>query len=295
MDYCKLISNLALKISEGAQFCETIVPRLSVHISQTPTAPIPAFYQPSVCLIVQGGKSIFVDGKSHFYNQGKYLVSGFEVPVIGSVTQASFSNPYVCIQINFDRSILAEMLVGKAKISSPQSVIQIESASDEFLSAVYRLTALTQLPDDISALAPLREKEVLYWLLLSPCAMRLRQFAFANEKTTGLEAAIAFLRENFSQPFDVDAILHIAGMSHSVFYRAFKEATGTTPLQFRMRLRLQEVRRLILVENMSVSDAGFAVGYNNPSQLSREYRDLYGKPPSVDDKETRELQKSAKI
>jgi AraC-like DNA-binding protein len=52
-----------------------------------------------------------------------------------------------------------------------------------------------------------------------------------------------------------------------------------SPLQFQKQLRLQEARRLMLVDGMEAASAGHRVGYESPSQFSREYRRLFGAPP----------------
>ena len=49
-----------------------------------------------------------------------------------------------------------------------------------------------------------------------------------------------------------------------------------------MRIRLHEARARLLTEAGDVAGVGFAVGYSSPSQFSREYRRMFGVPPSRD-------------
>src|SRR5215216_4800358 len=73
-----------------------------------------------------------------------------------------------------------------------------------------------------------------------------------------------------------------AGMSPSSFHQHFKAVTRMSPLQYRTQLRLQEARRLMMAEALDAATAGFRVGYESPSQFSREYRRLFGAPPASD-------------
>lgn len=55
-----------------------------------------------------------------------------------------------------------------------------------------------------------------------------------------------------------------------------------SPLQYQKQLRLQEARRLLMAEGVEVSVAGYRVGYESPSQFSREYSRLFGASPIKD-------------
>ena len=55
-----------------------------------------------------------------------------------------------------------------------------------------------------------------------------------------------------------------------------------SPLQYQKQIRLQEARRLLVARDADAARVGFAVGYESPSQFSREYRRLFGAPPGRD-------------
>jgi AraC-like DNA-binding protein len=55
-----------------------------------------------------------------------------------------------------------------------------------------------------------------------------------------------------------------------------------SPLQFQKQLRLQAARRKMLTDELDAARAGFEVGYESPSQFSREYKRFFGKPPGRD-------------
>jgi AraC-like DNA-binding protein len=71
-------------------------------------------------------------------------------------------------------------------------------------------------------------------------------------------------------------------MSPSSFYHHFKQVTSMSPLHYQKQLRLLEARRLMLVENDTAAIAADRVGYESPSQFSREYARMFGAPPMRD-------------
>jgi transcriptional regulator GlxA family with amidase domain len=55
-----------------------------------------------------------------------------------------------------------------------------------------------------------------------------------------------------------------------------------TPIQYQKQIRLREARARLLAEPGDITGVGYAVGYDSPSQFSREYRRMFGAPPSRD-------------
>jgi AraC-like DNA-binding protein len=137
-------------------------------------------------------------------------------------------------------------------------------------------------PQDIPFLAPLIEAEILYRLLSGPFGARLRQIAITETPSNQIAAAIAWLKENFMRHLRIEELADRVGMSVSALHHQFKAVTAMTPMQYQKQLRLHEARRLMLVELLDVGSAGYAVGYQSPSQFSREYTRLYGKSPLRD-------------
>lgn len=74
----------------------------------------------------------------------------------------------------------------------------------------------------------------------------------------------------------------LSGMSASAFYRNFQAVTAMSPIQFQKQIRLQEARLLLATHPNDVTGVGYSVGYDSPSQFSREYRRQFGASPSED-------------
>ena len=150
------------------------------------------------------------------------------------------------------------------------------------LDAVGRLVALLDTPGDVAALAPLVHREITYRVLSGPHGFKLRQIAAAGAPAHRIARAIWWLKEHFAEPLGVEALARRVGLRPSAFHLHFKGVTGLSPLQYQKRLRLQEARRLMLGDGLDAAEAGFQVGYESPSQFSREYRRLFGAPPHRD-------------
>jgi len=150
--------------------------------------------------------------------------------------------------------------------------------------SLVRLVRLLGTPRDISVVAPLVQREVLYRLLVGEQGARLtaRHLIVPDSQSRQIERAIDWLRANYMQPFRVDDLARIAAMSVSTFHHHFKAITAMSPLQYQKQLRLQEARRLLLADRMDVASAGHRVGYESSSQFSREYGRFFGVPPRRD-------------
>ena len=153
---------------------------------------------------------------------------------------------------------------------------------DQLVSAVERLLALLDAPQDIETLAPLILQEITYRVMTGPQGARLRQIASAGAPAYRVSKAIQWLRTNFTEPLSIDSLAKQVGLSTSSLHRNFKNVTAMSPLQFQKRLRLQEAKRLLLAESIDAAEAAYRVGYESPSQFSREYRRMYGAPPRKD-------------
>jgi AraC-like DNA-binding protein len=259
----------------------TPLPRVALLRSSTPTEPLHTMHDPSVCIVAQGRKCARLGGVEYLYQASEYLIVGIDLPVIGAVVEASADAPYLCLKLQLDRNLLAGMLPG-AQPERPGPPISIAPASPDLIDAAVRMLRLLDAPDDIEALAPLIEREILHRLLNGPQGNILRQIAVVEGRLSRIREAIQYLTEHFHETFSVEDLAARVGMSPSSFYEQFRQTTMMTPLQFRNHLRFQEVRRLMLSEGVTAAEAGFRVGYESPSQLSRDYARTYGMPPRQD-------------
>ncbi|GFM74060.1 transcriptional regulator [Pseudomonas cichorii] len=264
----------------------TPIAGVSLVRSDSPTVPMPVVYEPTLCLIAQGRKQVMVGTTSYIYDAAKYLVASVDIPVTGSVIEASEAEPYLCLVLDLDMTVLSEHVLRYPAPDEtndlPAAGIELNDTTPELLDAVARLARLLDTPDDIEALAPLTIREILYRLLIGSGNGVVRQMARADSRLSQIARAIAWLRGHYSETCRIDDIADIAGMSRSTFHAHFKAVTSMSPLEFRSQLRLQEARRLMVAEALDAAGAGYRVGYESPSQFSRDYARMFGLPPARD-------------
>lgn len=252
-----------------------------------PSQPIHTAQWPCFALVAQGAKTLALGSQIYTYGVGDYLVVSVDLPVMSRVAEASAEHPHLGLGMAIDPAKLNDVLRRTSlprhsdRGESPLGVTVTKATSD-LVDAAVRLLRLLDHPEDIRAMAPLIEQEILYRLLVGPTGSRLLQIATEESPGNRVAKAISWLRTNFMQPLRIKELSERAGMSPSSLHHHFKLVTAMTPVQFQKQLRLNEARRLMLVERMDVGSAGYSVGYQSPSQFSREYRRLYGVAPTFD-------------
>jgi AraC-like DNA-binding protein len=265
---------------------ETPIPRLALHRATAPTGPMSTLYEPALCVVVQGRKQAMLGATSYIYDAAKYLVVSVDLPIVGGVIEASEEKPYLGFRLSLDPAMLAAMLLEMPADSSdaqrPGTGLALSPLTPDLIDPVLRLVRLLDRPGDIPMLAPLAEREILYRLLQGPQRAMLRQIALADSRLSQINRAIGWIRRHYADPFRIETVAEAARMSPSSFHHHFKAVTSMSPLQYQKQIRLQEARRLILAQHKDAAAAGFAVGYESPSQFSREYRRLFGEPPVRD-------------
>lgn len=264
----------------------TAIPALRFSRSEEPTEPTSYTLEPSICLIAQGRKRVLLGEEHYVYDAQHFLITSVDLPVVAQIIEASKERPYLGLVLQLNPREIAQLMVD-SNIPSPPTKqasrgMAVGEVSTPLLSAFLRLIDLLDEPADIPILAPLVQREILYRLLAGEQSMRLQQIAAAGSHSHQIARAIDWLKNNFTQPFRVDDLAKYTGMSTSSLHQHFRALTAMSPLQFQKRLRLNEARRLMLTEHLDAGTAAFRVGYESPSQFSREYSRLFGAPPLRD-------------
>jgi AraC-like DNA-binding protein len=254
--------------------------------SSRPTEPIHSMYQPAFCFVAQGRKQALLGEEVFRYDPGHYLIYTVDLPLTFQVEEASKEKPYLGFRLNLDASLVASVMmesgVERKKGEASVKAMNVSSMDANLLDAVVRLVRLLDTPKEHKILAPLIIREMVYRLLAGGQGARLSHLLASGGETQRISKAIEQLREHFNQPFRIENIARELGMSVSGFHHHFKSVTAMSPLQFQKQLRLQEARRLMLGEDLDAANAGFRVGYDDPSHFSREYKRLFGAPPQRD-------------
>ena len=241
-----------------------------------------------MALIAQGRKRLALGDRVYEYGAGQYLVSSLDLPVTGQFLNASPERPALGFGLLLDPAGVAELLLQAAAPDirdgrgSPPSGMIVSDAPERLVDAVVRLLRLLDCPRDIPVLAPLIKREILWRLIEGEQGAAVRQLGLADSNLSQIARAVRWIREHHARPFRVEDVAAFCGMSASAFYRNFQAATAMSPIQFQKQIRLQEARLMLAAEPGDVSGIGYRVGYDSPSQFSREYRRQFGAPPSQD-------------
>jgi AraC-like DNA-binding protein len=281
----ELVSAIARSTERGEKDA-TAVPGLSLFRSETQTEPLSGLYEPSICVVAQGAKRVVLGKETYIYDAYHFLLSSVHLPTTYQVIEATPDKPYLGLRLDLDLREVAQMMVD-SNLPAPRTQqsgrgMAVGKMTLPLTDAFQRLVRLLDNKEDIPILAPNIQREIIYRLLTGDQGARLRQMASAGSQSHQIARAIEWLQQNYMESLRIDDLAKRAGMSTSTFHHHFRETTALSPLQYQKQLRLQEARRLMLIEDMDAANAGFQVGYESPSQFSREYSRLFGAPPARD-------------
>ncbi|MFC5570412.1 AraC family transcriptional regulator N-terminal domain-containing protein [Lysobacter yangpyeongensis] len=261
----------------------TVVPGLALIRASAPSQPLPSVYHPCLCVVVQGRKQAQLGEEVFVYDPLHYLVVSMTLPITGQILEATPAQPYLCVRVDIDPALVSELLaqLGPAAPAreSTTRALYLARTGAPLLDAVLRLTRLLDTPEEAAVLAPLALREIHYRVLTGELGERLRQLCEVDGPAQRIARAIERLKTHYADALRIEDLAAAAHMSPSSLHQRFKAVTSMSPLQFQKQLRLQEARRLMLSDGLEAAAAGHRVGYESPSQFSREYRRLFGAPP----------------
>lgn len=280
-----LAQTIGSRVSKPGDF-STPITGLGFFRREHPAPPVVCMVEPSIILVAQGEKQLWVGGEGYPYDTSRFLVTSLDLPANSEVLAASPEQPCLGLTLKLDLRMLAELIAQSdlppTRDRSVAKGVGIGSVTVAMQTSFERLLALLDEPEAIPVLAPLIQREIHYRLLQSDQASRLRQITSVDGQGYRIAKAIDWLKLNYTSALRVDELATRVQMSTPTFHHHFRQLTAMSPLQYQKWLRLNEARRLMLNEHQDVSSAAFKVGYESPSQFSREYSRLFGVPPKRD-------------
>jgi AraC-like DNA-binding protein len=274
---------------------QAVLPSIVVTASTTETAPNTAVAEPVFALVGQGTKRVILGDTVYDYTAGEYLVVSVTLPVTAYVVEA----PYAGFGLRLKPAMIADLLletgVGRGGGVGEAPAIAVSRAPEELLDPVTRLVRLLDRPADLPVLGPAIEREIVWRLITGEQGAMVRQLGTADSRLAQIGRAVRWIRRNYADLFRVEDAARVAGMSVTSFHRHFRAVTTMTPIQYQKRIRLQEARIRLIAEPHDVAAVGYAVGYESPSQFSREYRRMFGAPPGADATRLQGLPASAPV
>jgi AraC-like DNA-binding protein len=262
---------------------ETPVPRLTVWSSTTATQPIAAIFEPMFYAVLRGAKVLIMGANRFEMPAGACAAASFGLPFSHQFTEASPDRPYVGVSLHLDVDRLTRVMLDMPRREDRWTCAVAAGDLNGLIGDAFaRLVGLLSTPDDVGMLAPHYESELYYRLLQSPMGDTLRQVGQRNDRARQIKVAADWLGVNNRKPIVIADLAATAGMSVTSFHRHFKAVTGYSPLAFQRHMRLLEARKLLAAGGANVASVAYEVGYQSPSQFSREYKSQFGSPPVAD-------------
>ncbi len=276
---------------------QSALPSLALNRGSVPTVCMPTVYQPCLAIVVQGRKRALLNNEVFQYDALNYLVVSVTLPGMGQVLEATPEHPYLSLRLNLDLEEIARLVLelgdrGPSPATADRGLF-VARLDAPLLDAVLRMVKLLDTPQDIGVLAPVVQREIYYRILRGELGSRLVDLAQGGGGNHRIVRAIEWLKQHYAAPLRVEELADAVHMSPSALHRRFKAVTAMSPLQYQKHLRLHAARRLMFADGIESAAAGHRVGYESPSQFSREYRRLFGAPPRSEIARLRETGVSA--
>ncbi len=276
---------IGARISQPGDYA-TPIPGLGFFRREHPSPPVVCMVEPSIILVARGEKRLWVGGEGYTYDTSRFLITSLNLPANSEVLAASPQQPCLGLTLKLDLRMLAELSaqggLPPSRDKASGSSVGIGCATPALLASFERLLALLEEPEAIPVLAPLIQREIHYRLLMSDQAAKLRQITAVDGQGYRIAKAIDWLKLHYASALRIEELAERVQMSPPTFHHHFRQLTAMSPLQYQKWLRLNEAKRLMLNEHLDVSSAAFKVGYESPSQFSREYSRLFGAAPKHD-------------
>ncbi len=264
----------------------TAIPGLFLYHRTAPTPCFRASYEPGLSIFVQGRKRILLGGTEYLCDSSSFLLSSIDVPAQSQIIEASEKTPLLSVFLRLDMPAVREVLsrddLPEAPASTHRQGLAVGETTVGLLSATMRLLELLDTPEDIPFLGPLAHREILYRILRTSQAERLRAISTSGDLGQRTARAISWLRANYTKPLHMEELASTARMGVSTLHHQFRALTAMSPLQYQKQLRLQTARQRMLMDGLDATTAAYEVGYESVSQFTREYSRYFGQPPIRD-------------
>ncbi|MBS1020245.1 MULTISPECIES: AraC family transcriptional regulator [Gluconobacter] len=281
----QLVELRALAARAENRRTESGIPRVAMVQGMVPEHQLAAVYEPMVNLILTGSKTMTVGDRMLRYDAATYFVMSVDLPAVGAIHPSDGGAPYLAVSLTIQPSVVATLLTDMPKIGGGElyrSGFSVAPVTADLLDAWVRMLRLIDHPNEIAALAPAYEREILFRVLQGPMGWMLRDIAMPDTALSRIAVVIQWIRVNFARPVRVEMLAEMAALSVTAFHRHFKAVTALSPLQYQKHVRLLHARSMLIAGDGNVTAIAFRVGYESPTQFSREYTRQFGLAPSRD-------------
>lgn len=252
----------------------------------------PVLYDPCIVIVCQGRKWGFLGDRTYLYDAQHYLVVSMPLPFI-SQTEATKAEPMLALSIRLDLTILADLLLAlERELPSTETAplgMMSTAMDSELADTVLRLLRALERPLEAHALGASLLREIYYRVLVGQQGPALRAALTNRDRFSDIARSVRRIQTDFHEHITVTDLAREANMSLPSFHNHFKAVTHSTPAQYLKSTRLHQARLLMIRSGLSALDASARVGYESPSQFSREFKRLFGRPPLEETRRMRDI------
>lgn len=280
-----LVENLAM-LASNEGYNPTPLKGVGVFKASESTGRVPLCYSQGIIIMAQGSKRVYLDRQVYDYNPNNYLVLTLPMPA-ECETLVEPGKPLLSMIIDFDLGLLNELVrlfdehrqIKPSNHQSETKGIFVCQSTNALLDSVLRLSQCLNSPLQCDVLGKSLIREVMYHVLMGPQAAPMFALVSHNTSLSRLERVLKHLHSNYQDSLDVEQLASMANMSSSTFHRNFRQVTASSPIQYVKKLRLNRAKELLLDQGLKVKQAAVQVGYESPTQFSREFTRYFGRSP----------------
>jgi AraC-like DNA-binding protein len=283
---------LARQLAPSEGLNETGLAGLHLIRANAPGDALPAMYEPGLAFVVQGRKRVVLGDETLVYDPLHYLLVRMTVLPRGQVIEASPERPYLCVRLRLDPHALGQLMLQAPAVphgDAAPHALRVAAVSPPLAETMLRLLRLVRSPGDLQVLGPLAVREIHWRVLTGELGAALADLGMSGGRAQRVARAVQFIESNYAQAVRVEEVASAVHMSVSSLHHQFKAATSMSPVQYQKQLRLHHARTMMLTDGLDAASAAHRVGYESPSQFSRDYRRLFGAPPRAQIAELRQL------
>ncbi|MFF7709919.1 AraC family transcriptional regulator N-terminal domain-containing protein [Pseudomonas sp. NPDC007930] len=263
----------------------TALPSVRVLRSNRPLTRTPVLYEPGIVILCQGRKRGYLGEQLYLYDAQHYLVVALPVPFTME-TDASAEEPMLALYLQLDVAMavrLVEQADAAAMLPRAEPRGMFSSPMEPALAqSVLRLLEALCQPADAQVLGPALLRELYYRVLTGEQGGSLRAALDGHGRFGQIQRAINLIHARYPEPLAVEVLAEAACMSVPSFHLHFRAVTDNTPLQYLKSTRLHQARLLMLRGALNAQAAAYQVGYQSPSQFSREFKRFFGRSPQAE-------------
>lgn len=243
-----------------------------------------------VSSMMRGRKQLEEDGGPRFdFVPGESVIIPAGVSMKVEFPEADVHHPVQCATLAMDRAVVdrnLDFLNEHYPNSAEPYTWRLDFShyhfpnNRELAASINRLISVSMEDDPAKdALADLSLKFLLLRIIQTQNLRVLEQPLGLSEHR--FAPVVEHVRKYLHRAIEVDELARVAGMSRSVFFRAFKAYSGSSPLEFVLQERIQRAKQLLADPSLSVSEAGYRTGFNNMNYFIRQFKRIEGLTPKA--------------